>query len=138
MITDVIPLKTMNTNVLQSLVFRWKEHCADGHISWFVSSLESGGQFWGYVHFRTAALNENRSFVGQLDKLKTRQIFDVVASLQSMPIEYSLGTVADGLVGLGTRNEFTTVARYNRETNQPIQFAEIVSVLLPELRLALD
>ena len=115
------------------IVFRWKEIRPDGYISWFVSGLEANCQFWGYAHFRTDSDSRNRSFVGQLDQLKYEQINQVINGSVLQPVEIP----TDGLVGSGTRSNFKTLIGYNRESGQSDRFMEIVSILLPELRLAL-
>ena len=115
------------------LVFRYKELRPDGYFSWFVASLQSDGEFWGQVHYRTDTVSKNRSFVGKLEKLKLEQITQVINSAILCPVQIP----ADGLVGRGTRTNFKTLMSYNRESEQTDRFMEIVSVLLPESRLAL-
>lgn len=119
-------------NVDLPLVVRWKELAPNGSSNWFLNALESDGQFWGYVHIRTDAVSENRSFVGQLDELKCAQIFELVRNLNIGDV----GTGSDGLLGLGTRSKLRILIKYDRKSNQCPSFLDIISVLLPEMKLA--
>lgn len=134
-----------NTNSTPSaretpIVMRWAESLPAGSRSWHLAALNPDRQFWGYVHIRTNELNENRSFVGQLDELKYKQIRNILDGINP-EIKDSDGTNWDGVLGLGTRTKFATLIRFRAGSNQlpnSYAFLEIVSVLHPEFMLASD
>ena len=122
------------------IVMRWTESLPSGNRGWYLASLKPDLQFWGYVHIRTDDLTENRSFAGQLDKLKYKQICNLLDGIKPR-ISGNDGTHWDGMIGLGTRSKFTTLIRFRSGLNElpnSNTFLEIVSVLQPDFMLASD
>ena len=120
---------------------RWVESLANGNRHWYLAALELDRQFWGYVHIRTNELTENRSFVGQLDELKYIQLRAIVDRVIPNINERDGKSYDDGVLGLGTRSEFTPLIRFRSGScHLPNyrSFTEIVSILQPELRIASD
>lgn len=119
------------------IVLRWNEKLRSGHRTWFLASLEPSGQYWGYVHIRTEETRENRSFVGQLDELKYRNVISLISELPSQNDPNGEGPI-DGLIGFGTRSQFETLMHYREGITHSQSFLSIISILLPEMKLAAE
>ncbi len=123
------------------IVMRWRETVLDGVRHWYLASLRDDASFWGYVHVRTDALSENRSFDGQLSRSKYTRIRSLVDSVDADDAGTDAPGFLDGLIGLGSRSDFTTIVRYNPEPPELPNaelFRDIVDLLQPEVISAAD
>ena len=134
---DPIPKPTSRDT---PVTMRWVEPLVDGNRHWYLAALELDCQFWGYVHIRTNARSENRSFAGRLCKLKYQQVRDILDRIESNTDDGD-GEPIEGALGLGTRAEFTTLIRFRtgaKRLPHSDAFCEIVSILQLECRVAAD
>lgn len=132
------PMSTSNPESAGALpiVMRWKEVVSDGKRHWYLASLRADGSYWGYVHIRTVSLSENRSFDGQLSESQYNRIRSLVDSTVATDSDAEDPGSSDGLIGLGSRSEFTVVVRYNPEPPELPDaevFRNIVDILQPDL-----
>ncbi len=118
---------------------RWIESVPEGQRTWYVAALRPDASYWGYVHVRTATTNENQSFDGQLDAQKYEHIRSLVDSADVSGTDADGTETLDGLIGLGSHSDFTTIVRYNPEPSSfpnSEMFREIVDILQPVVNSA--
>ena len=121
------------------IVMRWIETVPAGQRHWYLAALRPDASFWGYVHVRTITLNENRSFEGQLDPAEHRRIQSLIESVGGSELGIGETGIIDGLIGLGSRSDFTPIIQYNAESSKMPNaeiFQEIVDILQPVVNSA--
>jgi len=88
---------------------RWRQHSDGGTIIWHLAGLRADRGFWGYVHFRTQALEESRSFQGMLDEHTFERSVKLIQEIERHAESASHPKPLDGLVGIGTRSSFRLI-----------------------------
>jgi len=124
---------------------RWRQHSDVGTITWYLAGLKADRGFWGYVHFRTQALKENRNFQGTLDDQTFERVAKLIQEIEQHAANESKPKPLDGLIGIGKRSSFrrifgiragvaepnvpSAISAYDefRELIQPILAANIIS-----------
>lgn len=86
---------------------RWKQTVSGGILHWYVRRLASDLHFWGYVHIRTEALTQNRSFDGVIPKDVWQQATQLLGCIHHLgtervtPLQMSDGALLEGDAGTG-------------------------------------
>ncbi len=88
---------------------RWRQQSNGGTITWHLAGLRADRGFWGYVHFRTRNLKENRSFEGTLDEPSFERVAKLIQEIERHADSDSKPKVLDGLVGIGKRSSFRRI-----------------------------
>ena len=88
---------------------RWRQESDGGTITWHLAGLRADRSFWGYGHFRTRNLQENRSFEGTLDEPSFERVAKLLQEIERHAENDSKPKVLDGLVGIGKRSSFRRI-----------------------------
>jgi hypothetical protein len=118
---------------------RWRQQSDGGAITWHLAGLRADRRFWGYVHFRTRNLQENRSIEGALDEPSFERVAKLILEIERHAENDLKPKVLDGLVGIGKRSSFRRIFGIRdgvAEPNLPSVIAaynELLDLLQPTL-----
>ncbi|MDP6044678.1 MAG: hypothetical protein QGH94_13545 [Phycisphaerae bacterium] len=120
---------------MKSIVMRWRQSVVGGVRNWHLAALHPDGEYWGYVHIRTADLRENRGFQGRVSSSLVNEIHELIERIDPGDAESDEDS-ADGLIGLGSRSEMEVVLSYRADlaadSNSDL-FLRIVGMLQPHV-----
>ena len=100
---------TEPSSQLWPVLARWRQQSDGGTITWHLAGLRADRGFWGYVHFRTRSLQENRSFEGTLDEPCFERVAKLIQEIERYAENDSKPKVLDGLVGIGKRSSYRRI-----------------------------
>lgn len=118
---------------------RWRQQSDGGTITWHLAGLRADRGFWGYVHFRTRNLQENRSFEGTLDEPSFERFAKLILEIERHAENDSKPKKLDGLVGIGKRSSFRRIFGIRDGVADPnipsviIAYNELLDLIQPML-----
>jgi hypothetical protein len=100
---------TETSSAMWPVLARWRQQSDGGTVTWHLAGLRADRGFWGYVHFRTDTLQENRSFEGTLDEPTFERASKLIREIERHSENDSNPKVLDGMVGIGRRSSFRRI-----------------------------
>ena len=100
---------TESSSAMWPVLARWRQQSDGGTVTWHLAGLRADRGFWGYVHFRTETLQENRSFEGTLDEPTFERASELIREIERHSENDANPKVLDGLVGIGRRSSFRRI-----------------------------